>query len=99
MYKGVTPTLIFQFSEDAELDRAREIIVSFTNNKGRTILDLTDVTVEDNSITVELTQEQTLKMPDYARVQINWTFIGGKRACSVIKQISFRDNLYPEVIA
>lgn len=99
MYKGVTPTLIFQFSEDAELDRATDIMVSFTNSKGHTVLDITDVIVDNNSITVELTQEQTLKMPDYARVQVNWTFIGGKRACSDIKQISFRDNLYPEVMA
>lgn len=99
MYKGVTPTLIFQFKENAQLDRARVIIVSFKNNKGETIFDLTDVTVEDNSVMVELTQEQTLEMPDYASVQLNWTFNDGKRACSDIKQISFRTNLYPEVIA
>lgn len=99
MYKGVTPTLILQFSEDAELERAREIIVSFSTTKDKTVLEVENPTVDGNDIIVELTQEQTLKMPDYARVQVNWTFIGGKRACSDIKQISFRDNLHPEVMA
>ena len=99
MYKGVTPTLILQFSEDAQLERAEDIIVSITSTKGQPVVEISDVIVADNSITVELTQEQTLKMPNYAKIQINWTYAGGKRACSDIKQISFSDNLYPEVIA
>lgn len=98
MYKGVTPTLILQFSEDAELDRATDIIVSLSNVKGTHMLDITDVVVDNNTITVELTQDQTLKMPDYVALQVNWTYAGGKRACSDIKTLSFKDNLYPEVM-
>lgn len=98
MYKGVTPTLTLQFTEDAQLEQAEEIIVTISNSVYDPIIEITDVTVEDNSIIVELTQAQTLSLPTGCKIQANWTYAGGKRACSEVKQFTMSNNLHPEVI-
>lgn len=96
MYKGTTPTLIFTFT-DFDPTTAEKIIVTFSNG-----LELTeeDIDVTSDSISVWLSQEQSLAMPtSTVSVQINFLFEDGQRVASTVGQINWNRNLHNEVMA
>lgn len=95
IYRGATPTLIFTF-EDFDPTTAEKIILSFSNG-----LDITeeDMDITADSISVWLTQEQTLGMrPDTILAQFNFLFADGQRVPSEKKHIIWDENLYNEVM-
>lgn len=101
MYKGTTPTIILTLPVD--LSEA-EVYVTVADGKGEVIATvdetMLDISVVDgvSEISVFMTQEMTLAMPTgEAKIQVNWLY-GDKRACSDIKTVLWRDNLYNEVL-
>lgn len=90
MRRGTTPTLTFTTPYEADIITGG--FLSFWQHR-RIVLDisLTDpsVTIEDNAISVTLTQEQTLAFDaeDIARAQIRATLMSGKAVASNIVAI------------
>ena len=104
MYKGTTPTFTFTLPETVDLGDATNVYVTFAKGDGTDFLRKTgqDLTIDENTVSVYLTQQETLAFPRTAMIQINWTYVEGtltKRACSEVKKIQLKDNLEREVLA
>lgn len=104
MYRGTTPTYILTLPQDIDLDDAAEVVVTFSDYHYKPILEKSgaDLGIEDNTISVFLSQEETLRFPEgKVRIQVNWTYNSGGqmlRACSEIATIHAQKNLKNEVI-
>lgn len=105
MFKGITPTFILTLPEDIHLGNAENVIVTFSNSNGKRLLqkELSDLEIDDNKVSVFLTQEETLSFPTgYVHIQINWTYMDEdiiKRACSDIVATYWKSNLLNGVMA
>ena len=94
--KGTTPTFVFSFT-DFDPTTAEKIIASFSNGLEITEADM-DITTE--SISVWLSQEQSLSMPQGGvTVQINFLFADGQRVATSAEKIDWENNLHNEVMA
>lgn len=94
--KGTTPTIIFTFT-DFDPTTAEKTIVSFSN--GLEITE-TDMDITSDSVSVWLTQEQTLgMMQGTVTVQINFLFADGQRVATNTERINWLNNLHNEVMA
>lgn len=104
MYKGVTPTFTFRGPQGLDMTLSKQIWVTFSTPDEREIFTKTgdDVTAEDNTVQVFLTQSETLRLPTRnVKVQINWLYQDGfreKRASSNKIIIKAEDNLKNEVL-
>lgn len=96
MYRGVTPTLTLTFPEGTDFSGSA-VYVSFSDQKRNELIRMENPPIEDNVISIFLTQEQTLALPAYVLIQVNWTY-GNKRACSNIVSIDTKRNLINEVL-
>ena len=102
MVRGTTPTFIFNTPVD--LTEATSVYVTFSEMDDDVILTKTstDLDITSESVSVFLTQEETLSFPNgKVKVQLNWIYTEGarvKRACSNQKTIIASDNLIDEVI-
>jgi len=97
--RGTTPTFQLQFGNDIDLSRATAVYVSIRSG-GRTITKSgTDLTVEEHSISVYLTQNECfqLRVGD-AEIQANWLTPSGKRVASEKATYPITENLLNEVI-
>lgn len=72
MIKGTTPILQFNLPIDTSIIKAAEVMVQYVdNNKEVTIVKtLDDCEVGGNTITTQLTQEETLQLPAPSSVSI-----------------------------
>lgn len=103
--RGTTPTVILQFDEESvDLTTAKNVYVTFKSNLKTITKSGDDLDVEPHSISVHLTQADTLSFQlssstiyDYnnegVEVQANWTYEGGYRACSTIALLDVGRNL------
>ena len=105
-YKGTTPTHTFTLPKSVfaglDIARAINVYVSFAD-ADNTLFTKTgdDVVVNKNTVKVRLEQEETLKLPNRVRVQINYTFKVGKlieRNCTDIHTLIYKDNLLKKVV-
>ena len=98
MYRGTTPTITMTFPEGTDFTNTT-VYVSLSNDKGSELLRVTgeDLDIQDNVISMYLTQEQTLALPWHVLLQVNWTY-GNRRACSNIVSIDTKRNLISEVL-
>ena len=78
--RGTTPTLTFHVKNEIDLNEIAQIWITFKTKVGITIkektYDIEDVTIEDNNISLNLTQEDTLEFTDQVmlvqlRVRLN----------------------------
>ncbi len=100
MYKGTTPTLIFQFPNDFDATEATQIIVTISA-KGIPVIELTgdDIDVEATTVSCWLSQSQTLMMPTgEAAAQINLLYSDGQRVATNIVRFDWQRNLHNEVM-
>lgn len=59
-----------------------------------------DLTIEPNTVYVAFSQAETLRLTTgMARIQLNWTYADGTRACSNIVSVNVLQNLMMEVLA
>lgn len=96
MYRGTTPTLTLTFPEGTDFSGST-VYVSLSDQKRNELIRIENPPIEDNIISIFLTQEQTLALPNYVLVQVNWTY-GNRRACSNIVSIDTKRNLISEVL-
>lgn len=81
MRRGTTPTLTFTTPYEAAMIQSGYLTF---NQRGETVLDVSlddpSVTIEDEAISIELTQEQTLAFTSAApaEAQINWSWSAWK---------------------
>lgn len=86
-----TPTTTFHVS-NADFTQASEVIVTFKQREYK--LDKTAVVVDDENVSVYLSQEETGRfMSGEVRAQINWTFTGARRAMTYEVRFNVIDNL------
>ena len=104
MVRGTTPTFILTL-EDADLTNTN-VYVTFKQDKGDCPMGLVmtksgdDLSIEDNVISVYLSQEETLRFQrGNLYIQVNFTFDNGKRACSEIALVKVDNNLLNGVLA
>ena len=84
MIQGTTPTITLTIqSESVDLTQAQNVYVSIV--QGAIEIEKTgdDLEITERSVSVWLTQEETLKLSvgATAEVQVNWTFLDGNRVC------------------
>ena len=96
MYRGTTPTLTLTFPEGTDFSGST-VYVSLSDQKRNELIRIENPPIEDNIISIFLTQEQTLALPNYVLIQVNWTY-GNRRACSNIVSIDTKRNLISEVL-
>ena len=96
---GTTPTFEFTLqSNDVDLTAAAHVYVDIVGAAHVSKSD-TDLTIGEKTISVFLTQEETLSLgTGLIRFQANWTYTGGQRGGSAIGEYIFSDNLRREVL-
>lgn len=97
MYRGTTPTITLSFPEGTDFSGAT-VYVSLSSDDRKELLRITDLDIQDNVISLYLTQEQTLALPNRVLIQVNWTYGDGTRACSNIVSFDTKKNLINEVL-
>ena len=103
MYRGTTPTYIFTFPQDVNLNIATSVYVTFAEIGGDVVLQKTgeDLTIAGNKVSVFLDQEESLSLPASVEAQINWLYDDNgteKRACSETVAINTKRNLLERVM-
>ena len=100
MIQGTTPTFVLTLPQTVDLTEAEHVMFSMT--QGSAVVEKTDadLTVTANTVSVLLTQAETLRFSIYseAKIQLNWTYSDGSRACSDIKTVPVGENLHKAVI-
>ena len=97
MYRGTTPTLTLTLPEGTDFTGAT-VYVSLSDDHRNEPMRVTDLDIEDNVISLFLSQEQTLALPKRVLIQVNWTYGDGTRACSNIVSFDTKKNLINEVL-
>lgn len=103
MYKGTTPTIILTLPEGVDLSDATGVYVSIAKHNGAEIVRKTndELVIDEDSISVWLSQEETLSFPEYIDIQVNWTFAQGdrtQRAASKIATFKVKNNIINQVL-
>ena len=95
--RGVTPTFTFNLPESVDLTEAKNVYVTFKQN--RTSLTKTDLEVSAHTVEVYLSQAETRMFDEgTVAVQLNWTYADGQRAATVIKKVYWTQNLLDKVV-
>lgn len=98
--RGTTPTFRLMLdTTEVDLTEARNVYATFTQDK--TVITKTgqDIDILPQEVDVYLTQRETLKFQQgKLEIQLNWTYLGGKRASSDIIYILVGRNLIGRVI-
>lgn len=99
MYQGTTPTFTLTVPATVDLTTTSNVYVTFSQGNKELTKTGSSIVVSAQSVDVYLTQEETLMfLPGTVRIQLNWTFSGGQRACSNIRTILVDANLITEVL-
>lgn len=89
-----TPTFALTFSHpDVNLLAARNVYVTFCSGNSKITKTGNELTLEEKSIGVYLTQDETSKFSDSVRIQVNWTTAGGERYASDIVSCTITEQL------
>ena len=99
---GTTPTFTLTFDDDnLDLTSAQNVYVTFHSANKASSLTKTgeDLVVEEKSIAVYLTQEETLAFYEGdVEIQANWTSATGGRCASDVGTYEFSKQLLKEVL-
>ena len=104
MYRGTTPTLIFNLSKNSDLDfdDLTEIWITLKLKTYSKTWEMTECVLdnEEKTITITLTQEDTLKMPstEHMKAQIRFLMNDGTALATNIVDVNINDILKEGVI-
>ena len=99
MVQATTPTFILTLPNDVDLGEAAHVYFTLRQNGATIEKSDTDLTIDANEVEVYLTQAETLKLSiGAARLQLNWTYANGSRACSTIATVAVDENLLKAVV-
>ena len=100
MVQATTPTFILTLPSTIDLSTAEHVVFSVEQDFVSIHKDESNMTINENVVTVSLDQDDTVSLSKgFAKIQLNWTYADGSRACSVIKEIPVSANLYKDVIS
>lgn len=98
--RGTTPTITFTFSS-VEVSNI-QVAYLFVQQIDQTLIekDISAATVDENSLSWELTQEETLSLKDRSRVKIfcDWRLASGLRGRSEVFETTVDNSGKNEVI-
>lgn len=102
MIKGTTPDITMTFPEGSvDFTEADNILVTIKDTRGILLLELVPTHTAE-TLTIFLTQEQSLALPlGNVVIQANWTYHENgvqKRGCSQLCTINVSTNLHNEVM-
>lgn len=101
MIQGTTPTYICTLPNTVDLTAADHVM--FTISQGSVVIDKSDadLTITAHTVAAYLSQVDSLRFQQYskAKVQVNWTYSDGSRACSEVVEVEVGENLHQEVIS
>lgn len=95
---GTTPTFTLTFSEEIDLTQASNVYVTFCSGTKMVTKTGDDLTIEQRSVGVMLSQEETLSFIPNVAIQVNWTTPDGKRIASEVVNYKFDPQLLMKVI-
>ena len=99
MVQATTPTFILTLPNDIDLGEAAHVYFTLKQNGLEIEKSDSDLTIDANEVSVYLSQEETLKLSvGTARLQLNWTYLNGSRACSTIATVNVDENLLKAVV-
>ena len=102
MYRGTTPTFIFQFDDTIDLTSLTQVWVTISDGSGqKTTWDISDVTIdnENHEILLSLTQEETLALAlGNALVQIRFLTNSDVALTTACSTLTIQDVLKEGVI-
>lgn len=103
MIRGTTPTMTFRIQGDVDLSDADNVYLTIQH--GNDIITKTgaDLDIDENKVSVWLSQEETLALHGFLQVQINWTYTDDatdtkRRAATRLTEIKMERQLLNEVI-
>lgn len=101
MYRGTTPTLVFNINTELDLNTISEVWVTFGLSPVKTYTkEDVEISDEDKTITLHLSQEETLKFNKHdVPVQLRFLLDDGQAYASPIKSITVNDILQNGVIS
>jgi len=101
MVRGTTPTFrLYLNDEYVDLTQAVNVYVSFKQKDTLITKTGEDLDITENEVDVYLSQAETLKfIKGDVEIQLNWTYLDGRRACSNIIIIEVDKNLIGDVLA
>lgn len=100
MVRGTTPTFkLYLNDEYVDLTQAVNVYVSFKQKDTLITKTGEDIEVQENEVDVYLSQQETLQfIKGSVEIQLNWTYLDGRRACSNIITIEVDKNLIGDVL-
>lgn len=100
MIRGTTPTFILTIDDDnVDLTEASNVYVTFKQNLREVTKTGSDLVISAQQVEVYMSQEETLSFgTGMVSVQMNWTYDGGKRACTNIVRVDIGENLKEVVL-
>ena len=99
MVQATTPTFVLTLPQDIDLGEAAHVYFTLRQNGATIEKSDSDLTIDENEVEVYLSQEETLKLSiGAARLQLNWTYANGSRACSTIATVTVDENLLKAVV-
>ena len=99
MVQATTPTFVLTLPETVDLTEPSHFY--FTLRQGHVRIEKTDsdLVIDGQTISVYLSQAETLTLtPGMVKLQLNWTYANGSRACSNIVSVNVTENLLKEVV-
>lgn len=99
MVQATTPTFVLTLPETVDL--TEPIHFYFTIMQGNVRIEKadSDLVIDGQTISVYLSQAETLTLtPGMVKLQLNWTYANGSRACSNIVSVNVTENLLKEVV-
>ena len=99
MVQATTPTFVLTLPETVDLTEPSHFY--FTLMQGNVRIEKTgpDLVIDGQTISVYLNQAETLTLtPGMVKLQLNWTYANGSRACSNIVSVNVTENLLKEVV-
>lgn len=101
MIQGTTPTWTCVLPNTVDLTAAAHVM--FTISQGTAVVEKsdTDLTITAHTVAAYLTQAESLRFQQYskAKIQVNWTYADGSRACSEVVEVVIGENLHMAVIS
>ena len=100
MVRGTTPTFrLYLNDEYVDLTQAVNVYVSFEQKDVLITKTGEDLEILTDEVDVYLSQSETLKfIKADVEIQLNWTYLDGRRACSNIITIEVDRNLIGDVL-
>ena len=101
MVRYTTPTFTLTLPDSVDLTMASNVYVTFAKANGGVVITKTGEALEvsEHQVDVYLNQEETGAFSmGIVKIQLNWTYANGDRACSDIATIDISPNLLDEVL-